>query len=57
MVLANPTYNTPLQCIYTVYDYLFGDCPAKIPYIHCILMVLANPTYNTPPQYIHIHRI
>jgi len=29
MVLANPTYNTPLQYIYTVYDRIFGDCPAK----------------------------
>ena len=30
--------------IYTVYDLIFGDFPAKIPYKHRICMVLANPT-------------
>ena len=29
--------------IHTVYDRIFGDYPAKMPYIHRICMVLANP--------------
>jgi hypothetical protein len=34
----------PEPYIYIVYDRIFGDFPAKIPYIHRIYMVLANPT-------------
>ena len=37
----------PESYIYTVYDRIFGDFPAKIPYEHriYIYMVLANPSY------------
>ena len=31
--------------MYTVYDRIFGDFPAKLPYIHRIYMVLANPSH------------
>jgi hypothetical protein len=37
-----------LPSIYTVYDHIFGNFPAKdTEYIHHIYMVLANPKYHT----------
>jgi hypothetical protein len=32
--------------MYTVYDRIFGNFPALIPYIHRVYMVLVNPTYE-----------
>jgi len=34
----------PEPYIYTVFDRILNDFPAKKPYIHRIYMVLANPT-------------
>jgi hypothetical protein len=36
----------PEPYIYTVYYSIFGDLPAKFPYVHCICVVLANPRHS-----------
>jgi len=47
------TQGWPEPCIYTVYDRIFGEFPAKKPYINRICMVLANPTHTY--KRVHMH--